>query len=242
MRTIFILILSILISSCNSNQKKSLFPESSDSLIVYDKSFYDFIYDFMTDKDFQLSRTKINNWEYNNFFSEYDYTLHFFKSFKIPEDEFEKDFTNTKYLTIIDIKKAKTTVLLFRKVDNNWILNKKSDMDFKPDSSVDFTSFLYNFSTDTTYLKEHIKFPLKYKFADPDKDFADSTLFINESNVTKYNFFDKGKLLFYHDSDFDKGNKILIKLNGIDNGLNSYYYFEKIDNQWFLIEENDYST
>jgi hypothetical protein len=241
MRYLVIIFLALLFACNSSNQNSRKINENPDSLFVTDNCFQNFADYFMYHKEFQISRTKIRNWQYINYHDGYEYTLNFFNSFNIPDEQYSKDLTNQKFLTIIDLKTSKKTELFFRKIDNKWFLFNTFNSIFKTDSVVDFETFLYRFSTDTIFTKKHIKFPLKYVFSDPDNDGADTTMFLNENNMHYYNFFDKGKLIFYHENKSIDSKKIMINLRGIDNGLLSFYYFEIIDGRWKLIEENDYS-
>lgn len=231
-----------LIGCSNRNQENKAISTNSNTLVANDKCFFDFIYDFMVDKDFQLSRIRIDRWYYRNYFAEKDYSLHFYQSFNRPEKEFETDLQNTKYMTIIDLKKKLTSNLKFYKENKKWSLIQLEDSDFVTDSVIDFETFLYQFSTDNTFMMNHIRFPLKYTFADPDKDYADTTQYLDSNSNLKFNFFEKSYLMYFHETPKIDGKKIMIFLRGIDNGLNSYYYFEKQEDNWFLIEESDYST
>jgi hypothetical protein len=242
MRFALIIFLALLFGCNSSNQNNNQVTENSDSLLVADKCFQNFAYDFMFHKEFQLSRTKIKNWEYINYQEGYEYTLNFFQSFDIPDEQYEKDLTNEKYLTIIELKTSKKSELCFQKIDDKWFLTENFNSVFKKDSIVDFETFLYRFSTDTSFTKKHIKFPLKYVFSDPDNDGIDTTELLNENNMHYYDFFDKGKLIFYHDNKSLNSKKIAINLRGIDNGLITFYFFEIIAGTWKLIEENDYSN
>lgn len=242
LRTGFIIIVVVLFSCSGSKQNNESTSEQPDTLVKEDRFFHDFIYDFMIHEDFQLSRIRIDIWEYKNFFSERDYSLHIYPAFEIPEKEFEKDIVSTRYLTMIDISEKLVSTLQFTKEKKNWYLTGLQERSLVTDSVLDFETFLYKFSSDTNFTKNHIRYPFKYSYADPENDYADSTKYLDSLSNLKFNFFEKGRLLYFHTAPKIDGKKIMIFLRGLDNGLNIYYYFQKEDDMWVLTEENDYST
>lgn len=243
MTKICLISMLIILASCSNRVQENKYA-SADSVanVIEDKCFYDFIYDFMTQKDFQLSRVKVERWDYNNYFADKDYTMHFYPSFSLPESEFSKDLLKIKFMTIIDTKDETVTMIKFIKEGNKWFLSGTKSEEFMADTVIDIESFLYKFSTDKTFMRNHIRFPLKYTFADPDKDYADTTEYLDSNSDLKYDFFEKGNLMYFHDDPKINSDKIMIFLRGIDNGINSFYFFEKQNNTWVLVEESDYST
>lgn len=236
------LILIIALIGCTnaSNKKCEISTKDSISRPIADKNFYDFLANFYYDKDFQLKRTTIANWEYQDFHSKYGYQTFMYNKFEIPDEEFQKDKTNKRFLEIVDIQKWTKTVYSFSKNGNIWQLTNKEETEFKTDSVIDFETFLYHFSTDTTFAKRHISFPLKY--IGLNDNYEDTTTYITADKEIEYNFFRNNEFIFYFTTDFNQSNKINLFYRGIDNGIHFNYYFEKRDDKWVLVEETDYST
>jgi len=205
-----------------------------------DGNFHDFIYQFIFNKEFQLLRNitglnmpKLYYQTFDGFF------LHFFNSFNIPDKEFSIDLTNERYLSILKPIEHKKTTLTFKKIDGSWFLAEIKDIEFDFYNVENFEAFLYQFSTDSVFRNGHIKFPLKYGYLDD--DYEKSTNYYTEENVPQYDFFNSSNLMFFHSREIGNEKQILIFLRGIDNGINSYYYFEKFNDTWRLIKDNDYS-
>jgi len=208
-----------------------------DTLI--DNCFLDFIYLFTHDKEFQLTRSMTELYECH---AVSEYAFHIFNSFNIPDKEFELDLTNDKYMSILKPTENKKTTLIFRKIDGRWFLSEIKNFDFDFENTENLEAFLYQFSNDSIFRKEHIKFPLKYEHLDYDNDYEIITDYLTEENTFEYNFFNNNNFVFFHSTAICNEKHILIYLRGIDTGWNSRYYFEKFNNVWKLIEENDYST
>ncbi|MFN8255948.1 MAG: hypothetical protein U0W24_09695 [Bacteroidales bacterium] len=66
--------------------------------------------------------------------------------------------------------------------------------------------------------------------------------YLTRENVPDYDFFNNSEILFFHDANYLNADKVLIYLRGIDNGFNTFYYFKKLNNIWYLVEDDDYST
>ena len=239
--------LSLLIS-CNNSQSQEVVELSdyqtentlkfSDTLV--DVCFEDFIYQFWYDKEFQQMRSKIKGVDVSKLYNFYDYANYFYGSFK-EKEEYSKDLTNEKYLSIFKPTENKKTTLSFEKIDGRWFLVKIQDFEFDFGNIENFEAFLYQFSTDSIFQKEHIKFPLKYVYADWEDDYEDKTDYLTEENVFQSNFFENDNLAFFHNNDISNKKQIKIHYRGIDNGILGYFYFEKFNNAWRLIESNDYS-
>lgn len=112
---------------------------------------------------------------------------------------------------------------------------------------IDFKTFIKLFNKDSLFQVSRVKFPITIKYADWKKEYK-----YTEETIQKENYF---MLDFeYSDSlktrDYDKyeqfikvdGIKATIELRGIDNGIYSDYYFEKIDGKWTLKTWIDSST
>lgn len=114
------------------------------------------------------------------------------------------------------------------------------------DKKEDFSSFFYNFSKDSVFQKERIIFPLKYSYEDIDSGLINELL---DNNKWFYIDFNKDKSAKNNNVDaFEvivkkiSENKIKYIRKGIDNGILVEFYFIKINDKWFLVSVNDFST
>jgi hypothetical protein len=246
-------LLFALLPGCNSKKRETV--KSINQVISeptknenWDDEFQGiFIYHFMTDQNFQKERTdsSIKGMDYVNYFAEKDYTLHIFPS---SNSSFDNDLIdgidNQNVLTVINEKEIRTFTFLKR--NKKWGLTKLEILNFQPDSLNGFLNFLYGFSKDTFFRNSHIKFPLKFTYADAEKDYSDTTEFLRINNLSDFNFdFFKDKYFhFFHNNmdNVDRSKYVCLLVRGIDNGIFLWYYFEKKEDTWQLIEENDSST
>jgi hypothetical protein len=249
---IILIIFAIVFVGCKNRSSSSINLSNSyvneDTAKVYkdtliDKRFHDFIYEFACDKEFQLVRSMVESDipEIYGCIIGYDYAEYIFNSFNIPDKEFEIDLRDENYLSIMKPTENKKTTLSFKKIDGQWFLSDIEDFEFDFANTANFEAFLYQFSIDSVFRKEHIKFPLKYEHIDYDGENEIITDYLTEENVFKYNFFNERYFMFFHGAKISNEDNILIFLTGIGYGLHSEYYFEKFNNAWKLIEHNDFS-
>ena len=109
----------------------------------------------------------------------------------------------------------------------------------------DFTSFLYQFSSDSLFQINRIQFPLtfitlNYEIFEEvekkiqEKDWRFETVFpAQERRAQVYDNFDRE----LRDSD-----ERVFSWHGIDNGINIHYFFKRINGKWFLVKYEDTST
>ena len=130
----------------------------------------------------------------------------------------------------------------FNKIDGHWFLVDITNFYFDFEDVANFETFIYRFSTDSIFRIEHIKFPLKYGYLDDNKEgYPRKTGYLTEENVFPFDFFDKDEFVFFHSNDINNEKRILIHLRGVENGISAFYYFEKFNDTWILIEYNNYS-
>jgi len=248
MMKLLFLVMIVAMASCGGSSNESdtveLVEDSLKSSVdtSVDICFDDFIHNFTCDKEFQSTRNKVGNVDISKLYGchiGYEYALYFYNSFN-EKEVFNKDLTTEKYLSILNPTESKKTTLYFEKIDGRWFLVKIQDFGFDFNNIVNFEAFIYQFYTDSIFRKEYIKFPLKYVSIDYDNDYEEKTDYLEDS-VYIYNFFEKGRLTFFHNKEIGKKNNIKIQYRGIDNGILGYFYFEKYNNTWRLTENCDYS-
>jgi len=147
------------------------------------------------------------------------------------------------FLPVLRIEELKT--FLFSKNNRKGYLKSFLKSTFNPDSTKGFLGFLYEFSKDTSFRNSHIKLPLKFTYLDMD-DLEDTTEYLTLKNLADFNYdLFKDKYFYFFHSGLDKidnSDKICLLFRGIDNGIFMMYYFERKDDTWQLVEEQDYST
>ncbi|MFH6997230.1 DUF4348 domain-containing protein [Flavobacterium sp. FlaQc-57] len=127
----------------------------------------------------------------------------------------------------------------------------------KPASKIadeNFEDFLKDFSRDSLFQISRVKFPLKVKEIDLESmeeikenksGFKERT--ISKSEYTKLDFtYPKDALTReldrYSQKNILKNNLMNVEIRGIDNGIYSDFYFEKINGKWFLKSWKEQST
>lgn len=114
------------------------------------------------------------------------------------------------------------------------------------ENSVDksFQSFLTKFNNDSIFQISRVKFPLPIIEMDGD-NFNEVHNQIEKKNYTKFDLTNNKshqKEEGYTQEIKLNKNKATIEIRGIENGIMTDYYFEKINGKWFFIGMKDAST
>jgi hypothetical protein len=110
----------------------------------------------------------------------------------------------------------------------------------------DFNAFIEQFSIDSAFQLNRIKFPLPIKQYNIEND-KDTIVYRQNSTFLKMDF-RKKKSGSVHDEwkqeiVLDKsGTNARIEIRGIENGIVVDYFFEKRNGKWMLVRVNDSST
>ncbi len=131
--------------------------------------------------------------------------------------------------------------------DKNQTENKVSE--FKIPNNVDdnFNVFLSYFSKDSIFQVSRVNFPLKVIEIDDNNMMETIERTVEKEEYTKLDFeYPKDALT----REFDrytqkikaKGNNVTIEIRGVDNGIYSDVYFEKVKGKWFLKSWKDTSN
>lgn len=104
-----------------------------------------------------------------------------------------------------------------------------------------FVDFFKEFSEDSVFQKEHIKFPLENTYIFDVEDECDSTLYWQKSEWQYINMKDTviDGIEYVHEIDTTNNT---ITIHGIDTGILIEYYFSKSGNQWMLTKIEDHSN
>jgi hypothetical protein len=221
--------------NCNRSKRNKTEEVSSNC----DKKFYSFFANFLINKEFQISRTKIENWTFINLYPDKEYTLELFEAESTVLDENDNDLINEKHLTYLSLSDSIVTDYVFKKTDCNWSLSEKNNIPLSKFVGREFLVFMKEFSTDSSFMKEHINYPLKYEFLGD--DYTKKTRYINSQDEFKNNFFDKGYILILNSGKYSRLNNFKIAVRGIGNGVSMDSFFEMKNGAWKLIEESDFS-
>ena len=109
-----------------------------------------------------------------------------------------------------------------------------------------FNSFLEVFSKDSLFQISRVKFPfVQNEWIDPEKGTVKKLIDKKTYEILDFRYpkdaqtrkFDR-----YTQKAKVNKNKIVIEIRGIDNGIYSDYFFEKINGKWMLISCNEQST
>jgi hypothetical protein len=106
----------------------------------------------------------------------------------------------------------------------------------------DFDQFLDRFNKDSAFQVSHIQYPLKFQQYDHDRAKTIVVAVPKESmqlmDFSKTNPSEWTQQV----ASATGGNKAIIQIRGVANGMIIDYYFEKMNDQWFLVMIDDQST
>jgi hypothetical protein len=106
----------------------------------------------------------------------------------------------------------------------------------------DFEDFIYKFISDSLYQLDRIKFPLKSQQWDSDK--VDSTRIEKDNWKTVRLFWGEEYRPQIYDNfkrEMRDSDERLFCWEGIENGINIEYRFNRIKGRWYLTEFSDFS-
>lgn len=239
-----ILILIFSLFSCKSDVKKvegfqgkAVEMNKKNSTVSIDTtSFMEFFESFIFDKRLQISN-KDNSIDYN-FFSSKDFVA-YLNSDTLSVFE-EKNLSDKQDLIILDFKKGKNLKYKFEKIDNKWTFSDSNTISINNLSEKKFVDFLVKFSKDSIYQKSHILFPLEDYSLDDDYEIISQK--IEKEKWSHFNLVEEiESLLFFENID---SNNVFrnIYYRGIGNGILIKLTFKRVNNDWFLVKTEDYST
>lgn len=116
----------------------------------------------------------------------------------------------------------------------------------KAQNPENFDIFLFRFASDKEFQLSRIEFPLKFKTWESSdleeiiekkiskSDWEHDFLFINESY--------RPQIYDNFEGELRDSNQRLFQYIGVENGINTKYFFERKDGEWFLIKKEDLGT
>lgn len=241
------------------NEDSLLFVEEKEEETVpmkADESFNDFIYNFSTDKELQLSRvvfplpfynkdvpSKIEKqyWKHDDLYSKRQlYTLIFDK--ETDMDLVQDTSLNSVRFEWYYMHTHMMKKYYFERKKGAWMLEAVNLHPTEGDENEEFVNFFYRFANDSVFQVERIAEPLEFVTVDPDDDFAilETTLDLNQwlafmpplpkKRLTNINY---GQRLS-KTSPFK-----ILALKGIGNGFSNMLYFRKYGQEWKLYKFED---
>ncbi|MBF6640277.1 DUF4348 domain-containing protein [Flavobacterium sp. J49] len=111
----------------------------------------------------------------------------------------------------------------------------------------DFKTFLGFFSKDSIFQVSRVKFPLKVMEVDENNMLESKENVIQKNEYSTLDFeYPKDALTReldrYTQNIKTKGNETVIEIRGVDNGIYSDFFFEKVGGKWFLKSWDDKSN
>jgi hypothetical protein len=103
-----------------------------------------------------------------------------------------------------------------------------------------FVDFLMKFSKDSIYQKEHILFPLEDYSLDDDYQIISEK--IEKEKWNHFNLIEEIESLLFLTNIDSISNFRNIYYRGSDNGILIKLTFKRVNNEWFLVKTEDYST
>lgn len=199
-------------------------------------SFMKFFESFIFDKRLQNSN-KDNSIDYN-FLSTKDFVA-YLNSDTLSVFE-EKNLSDKQDLIVIDFKKDKNLKYKFEKINQKWMFLGSSDISINNLSEKKFVDFLMKFSKDSIYQKTHILFPLEdYSL---DDDYQTISQKIEKEKWNHFNVIKEIESLLFLANIDSNNNFRNIYYRGNDNGILVKLTFKRVNNEWFLVKTEDYST
>ncbi|VXB88174.1 conserved hypothetical protein [Flavobacterium sp. 9AF] len=243
MKYLFLIVIFGLIS-CKSDKKKledfqeiAVEMDQKSSTVSIDTiPFMEFFENFIFDKRLQNSNED-HSIDYD-FFSTKDFIAYLnMDTLSVFE---ERNHLDKQDLIILDFNKGKNLKFKFKNIDNKWIFSGSNTVNINNLPEKGFIDFLIKFSQDSIYQKEHILFPLAdYSL---DDDYKTISKKINKEDWDYFNLVKEiESLLFF--ANIDSNNFFRnICYRGIGNGILVKLTFKRVNNEWFLIKTEDYST
>jgi len=247
------------IVSCNNDTSKQSAPSEPESNlttysspeIIKDSTFMDFFERFIWDYEFQKSRivfpiklgdstvSTSANWHHIFFNNGNDFIpILSSKSSKI----YKKEETVKIELSFIKFEQNIVEIFRFKQINDQWFLQESKIGSIGNQPDFEFIEFLTEFSNDSVFQINHIRFPITESYADSENDYeiGENTIAIEDwEHLRLVDILDQ--LMIFSNMEMDS-NFRRISLRGIENGIAVMYTFEKIEGEWKLTKLEDYST
>ena len=147
-------------------------------------------------------------------------------------------------LTIMGCKNESQKTRIEKPIESK---KKLTEIQIPKNIDENFKTFLDNFSKDSVFQISRVIFPLKVTELDYNNELESIVRIIQKKEYTKLDFeYPKDALTRefdrYTQNIKTKGDKAVVEIRGVDNGIYSDFYFEKINGKWHLKSWNDSSN
>lgn len=242
----FLFILSFV--SCKSDEKKPIVvlnnnPEKLEKEKVIINSdttpFIHFFERFILEKEFQEERN-INKVPQDLIFKTSKDFIPFLNSDTLSLFDVKTKGVNQQGLIVVKFKENKSLKYSFQEKESNWVLKSCKNISNNKISEKIFIDFLRLFSEDSIYQKEHVLFPLKeYSL---NNDYETVSQDVNKESWKHFNLINEIEDLIYLTNIDSKNVFRNIYYRGISNGIMIKFTFKRIQEEWYLVKAEDYST
>jgi hypothetical protein len=205
------------------------------------ESYDDFINKFLSNKEFQLSRTRFKDWSYIDFTDNELYCYTISDQLEMDSLDFEQVNSKKMFLTLLDTNGNNKSDFVFSKVNQVWYLVNHRSSEFN-DSLSGLDKFIYGFCTDTTFCKEHIIYPLKYNYigwVSYSDETVDTTEYLGREAVSTDLLLRNGRFMYTHNGSCDGAKNITIMARS--EGFGMYMKFRRVNGDLFLFEIKEYN-
>lgn len=145
-------------------------------------------------------------------------------------------------LSILNFKYSKSNNYEFKNDNNKWTLTKTYSTLLNENSDYEFLTFLLEFSKDSIFQKQHIRFPVLSYYADSDNDYDTAVDTLNKSKWKFIDLEDEIGTLLVHDNPMIESKHRTFMIRGIETGIYVNFYFQLVNEEWELIKLEDLST
>lgn len=219
---------------------------------------FDFYHRFSTDNEFQLTRIKFpltilkdnktvivekKDWKHDDLFFSLGYTTQILDS-RSNTIDYRTDFGDKAIFSWIYPLLQKQKDYYFIREKCQWYLSKIVINDQNSEDPNSFIQFLQKFMNDSIFQVSRIKFPIKIDTWTGDEEEArDTTYLVKQSNWRFFSIYNGIDSLTNFSNNWNSSikptNQLTLFLGGVENGISVKYYFQRINNTWYLVRLED---
>ena len=226
-------------------------PESKSENSSPPQTFMHFFESFMWDEKLQKSRIIFpievdgktiedsTSWQHLPFYANNDFipiihtdTVSWYDQ-HVPSKEVQ--------MSIISFEDESTRNYFFEKREKDWFLINIDQQHLTMSTDISFLHFIREFSRDSLYQIQHIRFPLPDYKVDPMNDYA---FVYDTTEANEWRFFDLAAEI-EGAMNLNTGIESEIRdifYRGVENGIFIHLIFMKKESEWMLVKAEDYST
>jgi hypothetical protein len=124
-----------------------------------------------------------------------------------------------------------------RRLDTSKILGETTKSGIE-----DFDTFLQRFNTDSVFQISRVLFPMTIQLNDENYELTEEIIAKKDYHIIDFTYDDNSPNKEFQQTVNLTGDKAVIELRGIENGIMADYYFERKNGSWYLVTVTDAST